>query len=127
MSPSITKHLTLRSFLGYTAATLGVLLFVAYTFFQARFLILGPQITIEERAIMQEERIVTLEGTARNITNINLNGRTIYTDENGYFKETLVLENGYTVATLRAYDRYGRQTVLTQSFVYTPKDIPVNS
>ena len=48
---------------------------------------------------------------------ITLNGRQIFTDKNGNFKEALVLENGYTVATLRAEDRYGRVTHQTQTYV----------
>ena len=127
MSPFITRHFTLRLILGYIVAIAVFLLLLAYAVFQARFLILGPQIELTQLPIIQENRVITLEGVATNITNINLNGRPIYTDENGYFKETLILENGYTITTLRAYDRYGRQTVTTQSFVYSPKDIPANS
>ncbi len=105
--------------------TLGSLLLaglaISYIVFQARFLIAGPQITLRnEVSILQNNRVVTLEGTAVNITHLWLNDRPIYTDEVGNFKEALVLENGYTIATLRAKDRYGRETRVVRPYVYTP-------
>jgi hypothetical protein len=67
---------------------------------------------------IQVERVVMLQGSAENIAFLSLNGRQIYTDKKGYFQETLVLENGYTVATVQAQDRYGRSSSYTKEFVY---------
>ena len=95
-----------------------------YILFQARFLIAGPQIILtDEPTRIQNERIVYLSGMARNITKITLNGRQIFTDERGYFREALVLENGYTIATIAAVDRYGREKREVRSFIYTPASI----
>ncbi len=69
---------------------------------------------------VSNERVVTLEGDAANIARMSLNGRAIYTDESGHFKEEIVLENGYTTATIRAEDRYGRTVSVDRGFVYTP-------
>lgn len=100
--------------------TLGFFL-LAYAAFQARFLIIGPQITLtSEPNLQQNERRIFLEGTAYNISRLWLNDRQIFTDAQGNFREALILENGYTVSTLRAEDRYGRTTTLTRSYVYTP-------
>ena len=107
------------------AFLLGLLgLIIIYVLYQARFLITGPQIILDnEPAVQQNERIITLSGNALNITHLWLNDRQIYTDEKGYFKEALVLENGYTITTLKAKDRYGRETKVVRSFVYTPASI----
>lgn len=92
-----------------------------YALFQARYLIIGPEITLTtEPKIRQNELKVTLEGTAYNISRLWLNDRQIYTNEQGVFEEALILENGYTVATIRAEDRYGRTTEIERSFVYSP-------
>lgn len=100
---------------------IGFLFVAIYVLFQARFLIIGPQIVVlDEPDQLQNERQVFLTGEAFNISHLWLNDRPIYTDATGNFKEALVLENGYTVATLRAEDRYGRETVVTQQFVYAP-------
>lgn len=117
-------HPDLRTILTASAVIVGLGLLILYVLFQARFLIIGPEIILEhEPEVQQNERVVTLAGTARNITHLWLNDRQIYTDENGHFTEALVLENGYTNTTLRAKDRYGRETKVVRSFVYTPASI----
>lgn len=113
--------ITFRQLVRYGLTVAVVLLLVGYALFQARLLIIGPVITlIEEPTPIQHERVVELSGKASNIVTINLNGRQIYTDKNGYFKEAIILENGYTVVTLTGKDRYGRTVSLSRSFVYTP-------
>ena len=92
--------------------------------FQARFLIEGPRVIIDqEPSSVENIRVVTISGSARNIAKITLNDRQIFTDRAGYFREALVLENGYTIATIKAVDRYGRETRVVRSFVYTPTSI----
>lgn len=97
----------------------GGMLLLAYLVFQARFLLQGPIITLlNEPAVVHDERVVMLSGSVKNITHLTLNGRQIFTNELGYFDEALILENGYTIATLAATDRYGRKTNVTREFVY---------
>lgn len=97
----------------------GILLW--YGAFQARLFIAGPSLTLSTNTVvLHDTRVTTLRGTARNVTAISLNDRPIFTDDEGNFREQLVLEYGYTILTLRAEDRYGRKKVLTQPFVYTP-------
>lgn len=116
-----TELLPLRRWLQLVGALILLLTLLTYAAYQARFLIQGPQITLaEEPAIVHTERSVTLTGDTRNIARITLNGRQIFTDETGIFEEVLWLENGYTVATLSAEDRYGRTTSLVRPFVYQP-------
>lgn len=120
MSPRIPTRLTLRLVMAYVATFVLVVALIGYIAFQARYLIAGPTLDIYTFDRVSENRTVTLEGQANNIVSIELNGRTIYTDEGGYFKETVVLENGYTISTVRAKDRFGRTTAATRSFVYKP-------
>lgn len=125
MAPITTFTLTFRTVLLYVLTGMVVLLFVLYVLFQARFILAGPQITFTgETTVAHTTRLVTVEGQAKNITHMTLNGRQIYTDTYGNFKEALVLENGYTIATLRAEDRYGRTTNLTRTFVLTKNKQP---
>lgn len=110
-----------------TIGCVGVIL-MSYAVFQARFLIIGPQITLDsEPESLQNERRVFLEGTAFNISRLWLNDRQIFTDTQGNFREALILENGYTISTLRAEDRYGRNTTLTRSYVYAPASFIPNT
>lgn len=117
----IVYRLELRLILKLIGILMLLCLIIFYVMFQARFLITGPQITLtDEPDTRQNERVVTLTGKALNITHLWLNGRQIYTDVNGYFEEALVLENSYTITTLQAKDRYGRETRVVRSFAYTP-------
>ena len=123
MSPVVISPFTFRNLLIYVCVALVLSAFVAYVVFQARFLIAGPQISLSTNASeLQTQRQVVLEGEAQNIVRITLNGRQIYTDKDGNFKEALVLENGYTIATLQAEDRYGRTTSLTKTFVFAQEE-----
>ncbi len=116
-----TDRYTFRTLIRYWITALVLLGMLTFIIFQARFLIIGPQIKLTAAPEgPQNNRQVTLEGTAYNISHLWLNDRPIYTDAKGNFKETIVLENGYTIATLRAQDRYGRITTLTRDMVYVP-------
>jgi hypothetical protein len=116
------EHTSFRNIVKFTAIAIGLMCVLVYVTFQARFLIIGPQIVLTNIPNnLQNERQIFLTGSAFNISRLWLNDRPIYTDAEGNFKEALILENGYTVATLRAEDRYGRETTVEQAFVYAPK------
>jgi hypothetical protein len=124
MLPEVSHPFQLRRLIGYILATLLIVVLVLYILWQARYLLAGPQITLEnEPPRVGNERIITLSGTAENISSITLNGRQIFTDTHGHFEEALVLETGYTIATIAATDRYGRTTTVTRPFVYQPSSI----
>lgn len=115
------QPITLSSLLKYIGLSVIIGLFGAYVIFQARYIIRGPELALtNEPNTVQNEQQITLTGTAENITNITLNGRTIVTDQDGHFREHIVLENGYNIVSIEAHDRYGRSTILEREFVYTP-------
>ena len=84
---------------------------VGYALFQTRNLIHGPEITIHspKNGETLANPLVAVEGTARNISFISLNDRQIFIDENGKFKESLLLSFGYNIMTVRAQDKFGRE------------------
>ncbi|HEU4677453.1 MAG TPA: hypothetical protein VFS75_01890 [Candidatus Paceibacterota bacterium] len=115
---NITLGILLR-FLGVSLLVIGI---VGYVEFQARNLIHGPSITLtEEPPLVERDRTVTLRGEAENIVKLTLNGREIHTNEAGEFAQDLILENGLTIVTLAAKDRFGRTTTLTERYVYDPE------
>ena len=127
MSPHlITPHskITLRAILAGLALFVLLNSTIAYVGYQARFLLIGPQIELtDEPGKVHNERTLILNGQARNLARIWLNGRQIFTDPQGFFSEQIVLENGYSIVTLRAVDRYGRETTVERSFVYVPASL----
>lgn len=116
-SPSISFRTVLLAILSLLISAC----FVAYIIWQSRLLLTGPVITLTEPIpATSASRTIEILGTARNIVRINLNGRPIVTTQAGDFKERVILENGYTVVTLEAADRYDRTTTLSAPIVYQP-------
>jgi hypothetical protein len=121
MSPISIPSVSIERFLKIGLGVFLGVLFLTYAVYQARNLIQGPTITLSAEAeIVQSTRGLTISGIARNIVVLRLNGREIHTNERGAFEHTLTLENGYTIMTLEAEDRYGRTTNVTRSFIYKP-------
>ena len=83
-----------------------------YGLFQARNLILGPVIVVKTplNGTTTTEKVLKIEGNARNIAFIRLNGRQIFVDDLGAFREELILSSGYNIITLNATDKFGRST-----------------
>ncbi len=93
-----------------------------YVLFQARSFLNGPVIEMQDNYhVVQTERVVPIHGVARNIVKITLNGREINTTKEGVFAENLVLESGYTMMTIEAFDRFGRSTEITREYVFKPE------
>ncbi len=84
------------------------LVIVAYSGFQAQKIIRGPVIKIysPQNGSTYSKALIEIEGLAQNIAHINLNGRKIFTDKNGYFKEKLLLSPGYNIIKLDAEDKF---------------------
>lgn len=90
-----------------------------YVSWQARFLIAGPEIVMtEDIGTEQNERVIMLRGQAKNVIGLYLNGRPIAIDQSGSFAEGVVLENGYTIVSIDAVDRYGRSVHWEKPLVY---------
>ncbi len=113
--------MTLGTFLRFTGIVMIIVFIVGYVHFQARNIIRGPVILLSDTyEPVQHARSVTITGKANNIVKITLNGREIYTDESGEFRQTIILENGYTIMKLAALDRFGRTTSIVREYVFVP-------
>ncbi len=92
---------------------LAVIVIITYSFFASRELLMGPQINIisPENGSLVDEPLIVIHGNTKNIKSISLNDLPIFIDQEGRFKEQLLLAPGYTILTLRAKDRFGREVV----------------
>jgi len=90
---------------------LTVVLLIAYIYIQSREFITGPQITINEpiNGAGYSNTILPIRGNAKHAAKLMLDGRQIYTDENGFFDEIVLLSPGYNVIELWAKDRFNRE------------------
>ncbi len=84
---------------------------VGYGFFQARNILMGPQISLvtpQNGATITGSPLVTIAGKTNNVSFISLNDRPIFIDQQGNFNEQLLLSPGYNAWTLTAQDKFGR-------------------
>ncbi len=91
-----------------------VIFFGLYGLLRAKEFIRGPNLSIASPQDGAEIHDTDLEirGSAKNISNISLNGRQIFTNNEGEFKEHLLLPLGYTIIEVKASDRFGREVSL---------------
>ncbi len=104
---------TTKFILKWLVIILAVAIIVIYGFFASRDLLRGPQITITtpDNGSVVTSPLVLIQGSTKNSKTISLNDRPIFIDTSGRFAEQLLLAPGYTILTLRAKDRFGRETV----------------
>lgn len=81
-----------------------------YSYYQARALIHGPEITVTspQQASTLDNAFVAIKGFAKNISFLTLNDRQIFVDNEGNFNEELLLSPGYNAWELEAKDKFGR-------------------
>lgn len=94
--------------------------FLGYAAFQAEALYLGPRLTIDSpiSGLSTSTSLVTIIGSASNISYLSLNGEKIFTDEQGDFRERILLSYGYNIVTLSAIDRFGRTVTKSLQLIY---------
>ena len=93
-----------------------------YAYFQSEEFLRGPILVIEEprNGLTATTSRVAVQGFAHNVSFLTLNGRPIFTDELGRFKESVLLEEGYSIMTLVARDRFGHSIEKRLELVYNP-------
>ncbi len=81
----------------------------AYSLYQAKNIIRGPQITIDspQNGSSVDTPEVIIKGNAKNISYISLNDRQIFVDKDGAFTEELLLASGYNKWKVEAKDKFG--------------------
>ncbi len=81
-----------------------------YFLYQARWYLLGPEITVDspQNGEVIRDPYINVRGQALNISSLSMNGRQIFTDEKGVFSEGLLLAKGYNIIEIAATDKFGR-------------------
>ncbi|OHB05523.1 MAG: hypothetical protein A3B22_02975 [Candidatus Zambryskibacteria bacterium RIFCSPLOWO2_01_FULL_47_33] len=89
-----------------------LILLIAYSLYQARALLVGPQIWIvnPQDGDTVKDPLVIVEGQSKNIAWISLNDRQIFTNEKGEWSEKVLVSPGLSIMTMKAHDRFGRET-----------------
>lgn len=106
-----------RGVLIYARIALGLIILVGLGLFiwqQSKAYLVGPDITIlYPLPGSTVSDFTTIIGTASNVATLSLNGREIFTDTKGNFREELLLAPGLAIITLQARDSFDRMTTRT--------------
>lgn len=110
-----------KPFAARTAVVIAFFVLLAgYGVYQTRDLMLGPAIVIaspQDGAALAGNP-VEVAGQAERIAFLSLNGGRIFTDEEGYFRQKLLLNRGYNIIKLEARDKFGRTVEKILHLVY---------
>lgn len=79
-----------------------------FAYLKMGFLIRGVQISATINKEDASSAIAQVTGNAKNAIYLSLNGREIFIDKDGSFKEPVALLPGLSVVTLNAQDKFGK-------------------
>jgi hypothetical protein len=104
---------------GISVGILSLLIIAGYSYYQARNLINGPELTVISpiSGTTTTTPLAFIEGEAKNVSYISLNNRQMYVDKDRKFHEELLLSAGYNVWKLEARDKFGRTITKTIELV----------
>lgn len=96
------------------------ILIIGYFIFNFRIFIAGPEILITspQNGEVTDKELIEISGKAENVNFISINDRSIFLDENGNFKEVLLLSSGYNIIVIKARDKFERVISKNLEIIY---------
>lgn len=100
-----------------------ILLILGYGFYVMRDLVTGTEVTINYPLPSShvKDSMIDVSGHVGNISWILLNGAQILSDENGNFKQTVMLAPGYNEIEVKVVDKFNREVNKVLRVVYEPE------
>lgn len=97
-----------------------VILVLGYAIFVSRDFLGGPKIIINEpeNGATLTSQTVIIRGNVMRSRDISLNGKPIFIDDSGNFKETTLLFPGYNTILIEAVDKFDRKEEYRLELVY---------
>ena len=103
---------TAKKVLTVTATAMLTVIVFGYAYFRMEDFLEGPILSISapKNGEMFGSALISVTGTSKNLSYLNMNGRKIFTDKTGNWDEKLLLQPGLNIIETRATDRFGRET-----------------
>ncbi len=85
-----------------------VIVIFGYSYFRFQDYLNGPQITIlnPQNGELTQNSLLIVQGQTKNISDMAMNGRKIFTDKDGIFTEKILLLPGHNIITVEATDKF---------------------
>ncbi len=116
MTSSIKKR-PVKWWVGAGLCTALFLSISVYSYSKMRVVINGVKVKADIE-LSSESPLAFIKGNARNAIYISLNGREIFIDKDGTFKEPIALLDGLGVVTIEAQDKFGHTSKKQFQVVY---------
>jgi len=113
------RHAT-RRFIKFLIISIILLCVFGYTAYEIQKIVFGPKIEVISpiNGSLISNPLAEVSGIAKNIKDISLNDKKIFIDEEGNFTEKLLLSYGYNTITIKASDKFGRNTEKIIEVIY---------
>ena len=97
-----------------------MLIIFGYSYFRAEDYLNGPQVTVltPQNGRTVDTPLLAITGQTKNIADITLNDRKIFTDKEGVFKEEILLHSGYNIINIKVADRFNKNVKKRIEVVY---------
>lgn len=104
----------------WSIVVFAICVITGYSIFQSNKIVSGPKITIQTPSTTDaNSSAVDVAGLVKNVSVVTLNDRLIPIDEEGQFKEKVLLYPGYNIIKLEAKDKFGASVTKELQVVYT--------
>ena len=89
------------------------LFIISYIFYEARFVIYGPELVIfsPKDNLQVTSSVLDISGTAKNISMLSVNGRTIMITPDNLFTDKLLLLPGYNRIEIKAQNKFNQEKI----------------
>jgi hypothetical protein len=96
---------------------------LGYTYYEARFLISGPELTIftPQNNATVEDSLLEIKGHVKNLSSLTINGRQIMITTDGLFSDKLLLLDGYNTIEVKVRNKFGQENKKILGIVLDPK------
>lgn len=102
---------------------------LGYGYYRTKDFLQGPVVEIvsPKNGETLASELFEVRGISKNISFLNLNGRKIFTDESGEWREKLLANPGYNRVEVSAKDRFGREVTKTLELALITDDKPADN
>jgi hypothetical protein len=120
------KRSSLRTFVGGLVTLLVIGLLAVLIYYNTRGYLGGPTVTvtIPQDGETVSSELLLVKGSAQNVTDLTLNGRSIFITDEGAFLEQVLLFPGYNELQIVGTDRFQKTNRQTFRVIYKPPDDP---
>jgi len=101
-----------------------MVIIVGYSFYQTKNMIYGPVLVISypSSGMTMKDSLVEVRGFVKNASYITMNDNQFFVDEEGNFKEKILLSDGYNVIELSIKDKFEREKTEILELMYLGRE-----